>query len=58
LTIGPNPGGSMTANLTAQVSDPAATPLPPALLLFGTGLGVMALFGKRKRKTSSATIAA
>jgi hypothetical protein len=58
LTIGPNPGGPMTANLTAQASDPAATPLPPALLLFGTGLGVMGLLGRRKKKTAFAAIAA
>jgi hypothetical protein len=53
LTIGPNPGGPMYANLTAQVSDPpAVTPLPPALSLFVTGLGALGLFGwRRKRKT-------
>jgi hypothetical protein len=52
LTIGPNAGGPEIGYLTAQVSDPpAATPLPAALVLFGTGLGAMGLFGwRRKRK--------
>src|ERR1700694_2452396 len=51
LTIGPNPGGWMRANLTAQVSQVSVTPLPAALLLFSTGLGAMGLFGwRRKRK--------
>jgi hypothetical protein len=56
LTIGPNPGGSMTANLTAQVSDPAATPLPPALLLFATGLGAMGFFGWRSKQKASVVV--
>jgi len=59
LTIGPNPGGAMTANLTAQVSDPpvGTTPLPPALLLFATGLGAMGLFGRRRQRKASAIVA-
>jgi hypothetical protein len=59
LTIGPNPGGPMTANLTAQVSDaPGAAPLPASLLLFATGLGAIGLFGwRRKQKASAATAA-
>jgi hypothetical protein len=58
LTIGPNSGGPMYANLTAQVSDPVATPLPAALLLYATGLGAMGLFGWRRKRKASAPIAA
>lgn len=58
LTLGPNPGGTMTAWLTAQLTDPptvSQAPLPAALPLFASGLGVMGLFGWwRKRKTASA----
>jgi hypothetical protein len=51
LTIGPNSGGPETGYLTAQVSDPpAATPLPAALVLFGTGLGAMGFFGWRRKR--------
>ena len=40
LTLGPNPGGTMSGLLTAQVSDPVPqTPLPAALPLFASGLG-------------------
>jgi hypothetical protein len=56
LTIGPNPGGPMTAFLTAQVSDPpAATPLPAAFWLFGSGLGVIELL-RRRRKAHAAPL--
>jgi hypothetical protein len=55
LTIGPNPGGTMTGLLTAQVSDPpSATPLPAALVLFGSGLGAMGLFSRRRKRKASA----
>ena len=54
LTIGPNFGGSETALLTAQISDPpSATPLPAALVLFGSGLGAMGLFGRRRKLKAS-----
>ena len=50
LTIGPNPGGSETGYLTAQVSDPpATTPIPAAVVLFGSGLGGIALLYRRRR---------
>jgi hypothetical protein len=52
LTIGPNPGGpAMTGYLYAQVSQ---TPLPAALVLFGSGLGVMGLLGRRRKSKASA----
>lgn len=50
LTIGPNSGGPQWANLTAQVSSTAATPLPAAALLFGSGLGGMAFLRWRRQK--------
>jgi hypothetical protein len=59
LTIGPNSGGSETLALTAQISDPpAATPLPAALLLFGSGLGAMELLRRRKKSRGAAVPAA
>jgi hypothetical protein len=50
LTIGPNAGGSMSELLTASVSEtPSATPLPAAIVLFGSGLGMMELVRRRKK---------
>ena len=53
MTLGPNPGGTMTGSLMAQVTDPVSqAPLPAALPLFASGLGGMGLFAwwrKRKR---------
>jgi hypothetical protein len=58
LTIGPNGGGSITESLTAQISDPVATPLPAALVLFGSGLGAMELLRRRRKSRDSAGSAA
>ena len=63
LTLPPNPGGTITGWLTAQVTDPPTgapqTPLPAALPLFASGLGGMGLFGWwRKRKDKRAAAAA
>jgi hypothetical protein len=49
LTIGPNYGGSQTASLYAHVTESSATPLPAALVLFGSGLGAMGLFTRRRK---------
>lgn len=57
LTIGPNPGISQIGYLTAQVTETAATPLPAAILLFGSGLGAMGLFGWRRKIKASAAAA-
>ena len=55
LTIGPNPGGTMVANLTATVVDPpVVTPLPGTLVLFVSGFGIIGLIGWRKHKHASA----
>ena len=63
LTLPPNPGGTITGWLTAQLTDPVPqTPLPAALPLFASGLGAMGLVGwwrKRKdKRTAAAAIAA
>ena len=59
LTLGPNPGGTISGLLTAQVSDPVPqTPLPAALPLFASGLGGMSLFAWwRRRRNGAATSA-
>ena len=50
LTIGPNPGGTMVADLTATVTDPlGATPLPGTLVLFASGIGIIGLIGWRRK---------
>lgn len=50
LTIGPNSGGPITEALMAHVTDPpAATPLPAAFFLFGSGLGAIELLRRRKK---------
>jgi hypothetical protein len=59
LTIGPNGGGSEIGYLTAQMSEhAAATPLPAALVLFGSGLGAMGLFSRRKKLRRPSAVAA
>lgn len=60
LTIGPNPGGTMIADLTATVTDPpGVTPLPGTLVLFASGIGIIGLIGWRKKhKHASATTVA
>lgn len=50
LTMGPNPGGSMFADLTATAVDPPPTPLPGTLALFASGLGAILLFGWRRNR--------
>jgi hypothetical protein len=61
LTLGPNPGGSMFANLTAQVTDPpgvSQVPLPAALPLFVSGLGALGLLGRWRKRKNAAPVAA
>jgi len=61
LTLGPNSGGTMSAWLTAQVTDPpgvSQTPLPAAFPLFASGLGGIGVFSWwRKRKRVGARVA-
>lgn len=53
-----NPGGTETASLFAHVTEsPAATPLPAALVLFGSGLGAMGFFTRRRKSKTSAVSA-
>jgi hypothetical protein len=47
FTMGPNAGGTITHDLTAQVSQ---APLPAALPLFASGLGAMGLFAWWRRR--------
>jgi hypothetical protein len=58
LTIGPNPGGTQIGYLYAQVSDPMTTPLPAALVLFGSGLGAIGLFSRRKKARALRSVTA
>ena len=58
LTMGPNAGGTMYANLTASVTDPpgvSQAPLPAALPLFASGLGAMGLFSLWRRRKIAAS---
>jgi hypothetical protein len=55
LTIGPNPG---VGYLTSPVTQTAATPLPAAILLFGSGLGAMGFFSRRRKIKASPAAAA
>ena len=60
LVMGPNFGGLETAPLFAEVSQVSAatapTPLPAALPLFATGLGVIGLLAKRRKRKASAAV--
>jgi hypothetical protein len=57
--MGPNSGGSEIGYLTARISEaPAATPLPAALVLFGSGLGAMGIFARRRKAKACAVAAA
>ena len=47
--------GSLTGAIAPEVAE---TPLPAALPLFATGLGAMGLFGWRRKRKSTASIAA
>lgn len=58
LTIGPNPGGTQIGYLYAQVSDPMTTPLPAALVLFGSGLGAIGLFSRRRKARALRSVTA
>jgi hypothetical protein len=55
LTTGPNPG---VGGLTSPATQTAATPLPAAILLFGSGLGAMGLFSWRRKIKASPAAAA
>ncbi len=53
LTLSNDGSGPISASLTAQVSESAVTPLPAALLLFGSGLGALGLFGRRRKRVTA-----
>jgi hypothetical protein len=55
LTSGDTGADSLTVNSLTINTPPAATPLPAALPLFGTGLGALGLFGWRRRRKARAT---
>jgi len=59
LLVNGDPFQSMTGIVVIASNDLATTPLPPALPLFATGLGVLGLLGwRKKRKGAAATAAA
>ena len=59
FSFAPNAGGPEIGFLTAQISDPpGATPLPAALVLFGSGLGAMGLLNRRRKAKASAALVA
>jgi len=49
---------NFNAPLPVGLGGPGDTPLPAALPLFSTGLGVLGLLARRKRRKNAATIAA
>ena len=51
-------GNEISEDYVGVWTDPSATPLPAALPLFATGLGVMGLFGWRRKRKNAAAIAA
>ncbi len=53
LTLSNDGSGPISASLTAQVSESAVTPLPAALVLFGSGLGALGLFGRRRKRMTA-----
>lgn len=57
FTMGPNAGGSVYADLTAQVSQVSQAPLPAALPLFASGLAGMSLFAWWRRRKAAAIAA-
>ena len=50
-------GGGRSGIQTIATADGAATPLPPALTLFATGLGALGLLGWRTKKNAAALAA-
>ena len=68
LCIGPCPPPTVTLQTAVTellgtttgggFNNPSATPLPGALPLFATGLGVMGLFGWRRNRKNGAALAA
>lgn len=53
LTLSNDGSGPISASLTAQVSESAVTPLPAALVLFGSGLGALGLLGRRRKRVTA-----
>ena len=53
LTLSNDGSGPISASLTAQVSESTVTPLPAALVLFGSGLGALGLFGRRRKRMTA-----
>jgi hypothetical protein len=58
LLVNGDPFQSMTGIVVIASNDLATTPLPPALPLFATGLGVLGLLGLRKKRKGAAATAA